>query len=170
MPNAQYLDALQEQLLSREYELNQIVRVAEEAGFSVLGFGGHRLALALEQENVVAKLAFQAQGLADNHLEWLFWEAANPPLQALLAPTLARTPAGINFQGRCLPVAIESITSSSGLTRALAQAGIADGVVNLGLYEGRVVCFDYALLRPEVAMRLLGAGQKSPDLFTDIKS
>jgi len=124
-----------------------------------MGFGGRRFAVVIEGDSdgggLVAKLAWRQAGLADNELELRLWYEADKDLRELLAPTVAQTPLGVNLQGRCLPIAAGSMRSHSSLTRRLARAGITDAVLNLGIYQDRVVCYDYATLAPERATRLL---------------
>jgi hypothetical protein len=43
----------------------------------------------------------------------------------------------------------------SALTLKLARAGITDTSLNLGIYRGRIVCYDYAMLSAEAGLTLL---------------
>jgi len=147
------LETLQATILDKKLSAPQVVQLCNEAGYLVLGLGGRRFAIPFE--GMVAKLAFKPQGLADNHLEWLFYKAASPEVSRLLAPTYRHSPQGINWQGRCRPILVEDLDNAHILTRQLVQAGIGDVVINLGLYEDKVVCYDYALLRAETANKLL---------------
>ena len=150
------LDALQEQMSAAfaNHTPRRALAACATGGFSVLGVGGRRLAVAAGA-GLVAKLAFRREGLVDNELEWRVWRGASETLRELLAPTVGRTPGGVNLQRRCLPVSPDALELPHQLTRPLARAGITDAVLNLGLLDERVVCYDYALLAPERARMLL---------------
>jgi sulfur carrier protein ThiS len=155
-----HLDQLQSQL-SRLYtqgvsETTQkrVQQLCKNSGFAVLGCGRSRLALAIN-DRVVAKLAWRQAGLADNVVEWRFWQQANSQLQLLLASTHWHSPGGVNFQERCQPLSAEETSEYTTLRTLLAQAGITDSAVNLGRCDQRIVCYDYAMLGMEAGLALL---------------
>jgi len=164
-PQANFLDQLQEQITLLHTEEDDDVQlqimarhICDDHGLGIMGFGGRRFAIAVESSgdtSLVAKLAWRQAGLADNELELRLWHEADKNLRDLLAPTISQTLLGVNLQGRCLPIAAGSMHAHSSLTRRLARAGITDAVLNLGIYQDHIVCYDYATLAPERATRLL---------------
>jgi hypothetical protein len=146
-----------QQLLAEHWPAPQIERtldLCEQAGIEPLGIGGRRVVFLLDEDRV-AKLAWRAPGQIDNEIEWLLWSGADTGLRELLCPALELAEGQILIQARCLPIASEALPEAPELIRRLARAGISDAAVNLGIYEGRTVCYDYCLTRPELSRRLL---------------
>lgn len=164
-PQAALLDTVQKRLSAlhneAEDELKQrlsVQDICDAEDLIIQGFGARRVAMLIKPSQdgpLVAKLAWRQAGLADNALELRLYRAADEELRRLLAPTFEQTPGGVNIQGLCLPIVSEDIRVHHSLTRRLARAGITDAMTGLGLYQGRVVCYDYAMLGPKRALRLL---------------
>ena len=140
----------------------QALAEAEEAGLEVLGLGGQRVCVLAERDDQVLKLAWLEKGLADNLLEMRLWQRAEPALRELLCPAIALEEAGILRQARCLPAAAQALgRRAAEVCRKLARHGVSDSHTNLGLLYDRerggwrVVCYDYNLLRPQLARELL---------------
>jgi hypothetical protein len=162
-PQAEALDEAQ-RAISGLVEQDEVQRqllaqaACEGQGLAVVAFGARRLAVSLSPSrdgDVVGKVAWREAGRADNALEARFWDAAGEELRRLMAPTFGQTPGGANIQGRCLPVSPQALPKQPSLTRRLAHAGVTDSILNLGFYEGRLVCYDYAMIAPEKALALL---------------
>jgi hypothetical protein len=136
------------------------LQIAQEYGYETLGLGGRRLALAISpaikqsgRVNRISKLAWRKEGLFDNEVEWRLWQHANNQLRERLCPALD-IDNGVLVQARCLPVNLEALREGQAIVRFLAQHGITDSAVNLGIYEQRVVCYDYCVLRYELIKKL----------------
>lgn len=139
-------EAMQCELLDKfnQIDPSRLGFVADRYELEALGIGGRRIAVGLDDERV-AKIAFKREGLVDNEIEWRLFQKAEAELRELLCPALALTASGALVQGRCLP----SAQSDAALVRQLAHYGISDAAINLGVYQGKMVCYDYCLLRPE---------------------
>ena len=139
-------EAMQRELLGKfgDIDLSRLGFAASRYGLEALGIGGRRLAVGLDSGRV-AKIAFKREGLVDNEIEWRLFSEAESDLRELLCPALSLTQSGALIQARCLP----SAQYDARLVRQLAQYGISDAAINLGVYQGRMVCYDYCLLRPE---------------------
>ncbi len=129
--------------------------ILTDQGANVLAIGGRRIAVSIDN-NYIAKIAWRRAGLADNEIEWRVWQTAKPDIQALLCPAVSFKDYGVLVQARCLPVSAEAYPEAArDLIRKLAEAGISDAAVNLGIYDQELVCYDYCLLRPELLRSLL---------------
>jgi hypothetical protein len=101
---------------------------------------------------LVAKVAHRPIGLRDNEIELRVYRRADAQLRDLLCPVLHLSPGGAVLARRCLPLsASPGDLTVSDTIRRLAGAGISDAAANLGLLDGRIVCYDYA----QISARLL---------------
>lgn len=152
------LDELQ-QMLGSTWDRPDPERAIEICSeFDVLGLGGRRIVLAAGSG--VAKLAWQPSGIFENEIEHRLYGSASPGLASLLCPVLGQSPKGILFQSLCTPTSFEALGERGRrVMQRLAGAGISDVAVNLGLFEGRVVCYDYAT----ISVRLWGELFGDPD-------
>lgn len=114
-----------------------------DIGIPVLGIGRSRIAIRGPEESVY-KLAWRPLGLAENQLEVRVYQQAPDDLRQVLAPIISPLESGAIQQGYCQPVSLGS--EAAEVLRTLSQYGIVDGVMNLGRYQQRIVCYDYALL------------------------
>lgn len=148
-------DQLQERLCgAEEPDPQRVLTLCRDSGYVPLGLGSGRLALPLGR-TMVAKVAWRESGLMDNEIEWRVWRDADDHLRSLLCPALSLRGSRLLAQGRCLPIAgsaLEVLDQSARLLIGeLARHGISDAAVNLGMNEAnRIVCFDYAMIRPEL--------------------
>lgn len=119
-----------------------------DLGIAVLGLGRSRLATAVPgNDQLVYKFAWRQLGLAENNLEYRVYQQASPELRQVLAPIDDLLASGVLVQGRCQPSELGA--EAAQVLQVLSGYGIVDGVVNLGRYQNRIVCYDYALLGTE---------------------
>lgn len=142
-------------------QVHRLGAIAAKYQLDPLGVGGRRIAVACG-DNQVAKIAWKREGLVDNEIEWRLWQGADQELRDLLCPCLDLLDGGALIQARCLP----SAQSDSNLVRRLASYGISDAAINLGIYNQRLVCYDYCLLRPERLKQII-EGEKNSVLRLD---
>lgn len=140
------LEQLQQQLLNLGGDPHAALELCADYGITVLGLGRSRLAIP-KSEQEVYKLAWRSLGLAENSLEHRVYQQAPEDLRAVLAPAIELHQAGILIQGRCQPTDLGA--EAAAVLQTLSRYGIVDGVLNLGRYQQRVVCYDYALLGTE---------------------
>jgi len=160
-------DQLQQDLNAAAYQdPERALAYCREQYFEPLGLGSGRIAIAVDHRSVM-KVAWRERGLLDNQIEAELWKQAGPELKELLCPVLSLRESGVQLQARCLPTVGSALdpTTQQMITR-LAQHGITDGAINLGFLldaqdptstVGHIVCYDYALLRPETFAKLFPA-------------
>lgn len=118
------------------------------AGLDIVGIGGRR-AVVRSREGVW-KIPWGGSGERDNEIEWRIWQSADEKLRDLLCPITDRESRSI-LQTEVLPLSFEAAGSAGHkIIRELAQYGISDIAVNLGLLERRVVCYDYSFISPSL--------------------
>jgi len=144
---------VEQEILGKKLEPLSALKLSEEAGFEILGIGGSRLVVALS-EQLVVKMAWRSSGIADNEIESRLWSAATNDFRSFLAPVdFYDQDSGLSVQSRCQP--IEYRPAALPVIAALSVYGIVDGLVNLGLLSGKIVCYDYALLSAERYLSLM---------------
>jgi hypothetical protein len=133
-------------------------RLISDAGLAVLGAGRRRVSAAIDDQHV-AKFAWRGEGLADNQVEELIWRRAPQELREVLCPVVIRTFQGALVMRRCVPLNSDTLSDRtwSPIQRMLARYGIVDTSVNVGVLEGRLVVYDYAMVRPELYRQLMNA-------------
>ena len=117
--------------------------------WDLIGLGGKRLALRA-REGGVWKIPWREKGAWDNEIEWRVWQGADLELRSMLCPLLGRQSQSVR-QASCRPVAFTEIGAQGlEIVSCLAKYGISDSAVNLGWYENRLVCYDYAYISAEL--------------------
>lgn len=145
-------DELQERLCSAEDpDPERALAMSRQVNAEPLGLGSGRLALPLGPA-MVAKVAWRESGLVDNEIEWRIWQSADEELRSLLCPALELRESRLLVQGRCMPIAGTILDErTQRLVSELGRHGISDAAINLGMNEdNQIVCYDYALIRPEL--------------------
>jgi len=147
-------DQLQEQFLRKPHDDPEyVIAACQTNGLEALGLGRGRVAVAYNDQ--VLKIPWREPGVLDNMIEMKLWQQASSTLREVLAPSLELRKNCSLVQERCLPVveaALEADTRR--LILLLAQHGITDGAANLGFWKGKIVCYDYALLKPQMFAQL----------------
>jgi hypothetical protein len=154
MDTFQQLEELQYQLMNSKPDPQLLFSHCHNAGFTPLGLGSARIGLQLD--NQVAKVAWKESGIISNLIEDRVWNSASEDLKQYLAPCLSISEKyHVLIQARCLPVSASIIDPEiQNMIGLLSAYGITDIAVNLGLYDQRIVCYDYAMIRPEEYPRL----------------
>jgi hypothetical protein len=120
----------------------------------ILGIGNTRIAVLLNQDQV-AKLAFKPTGLFHNQFEANLYQYAKSIKQEnLLAPVIDYQLDGLLIQARCLPVKFQAVQEHLDLINDLSRLGVTDVGVNLGIYQERLVCYDYSVPSPELFFKV----------------
>lgn len=126
----------------------RVLQLCADLGIPVLGLGRSRLATPVPgNDHLVYKFAWRQLGIAENNLEYRVYQQASDELRQVLAPIEALLDSGVLVQGRCQPSELGA--EAAQVLSILSGYGIVDGVVNLGRYQQRIVCYDYALLGTE---------------------
>jgi hypothetical protein len=140
---------LQKELISKNtqsvLDLKEILKPIEA---DILGIGNTRIAILINQETV-AKLAFKPTGLFHNQFEAnLYKYAESIARDFLLAPVIEFDE--FLIQARCLPIKFQNNQDHLDLINQLSKLGVIDVGVNLGIYQNRLVCYDYSIPSPEL--------------------
>lgn len=145
------------------------VKSITESGYTILGIGVSRIGVAID-EKTIAKLAWRESGLVDNLLESKLTDyiKENDPritpqqislnkelrLADMIVPVQQYYDGSITMP-RCLPVNYQQTdVAHRQIVQALSKFGITDSAVNLGLLEGRLVCFDYCYISDKLYRQL----------------
>jgi hypothetical protein len=148
------LEDLQHQLITSKPDPQLLFSHCYNAGFNPLGIGSARI--GLQMDDLVSKVAWKESGIISNLIEDRVWNSASEHLQNYLAPCVSiSSKSHVLIQKRCLPITASIIDPEiQNMIGLLSAYGITDIAVNLGLYDQRVVCYDYAMIRPEEYPRL----------------
>lgn len=123
-------------------------------GLEVLGIGSTRIGIALGKDRV-AKIAWKPPGLFHNQFEFRLWHYAKLiEKRHLFVPSLEFGPDKPLIQARCLPTKFEATETFKKVISELSEVGIVDTAVNLGIYEERIVCYDYSVPSSDLFFRV----------------
>lgn len=146
------LDKLQKDVLKQLETTPVLLARVRSSGFQVLGVGSGRLAVILD-DNTIAKIAYTKRGVRDNAVEWNVYHVVGEEPRKMLVEPLALTKGGVLVMKRCSPVQLGVSDPTLDITvRVLAQIGVSDVAVNLGVDGALLRCYDYA----QVSASLLG--------------
>lgn len=109
-----------------------------------MGIGSTRIGIQLD-DKTVAKVAWKPSGLFRNQFEsHLFSYLLSIKKEALFAPVISWKAEDPLMQALCFPVKFEATDDFKNLISDLAKIGVTDAAVNVGLFQNRLVCFDYS--------------------------
>lgn len=145
------IEKIEERLQAKWPHVYSVAEIAEICqGWEILGIGGERLALAINEEEVW-KVAWRESGLVASETEYLLWRRSSASLRALLCPSLEITPGGSLRQRRVQPVSYDALGNQGPkIIKTMAQYGITDVAINCGVLEERVVVYDYSTISPKL--------------------